>query len=410
MLKGIEPMNDALAGIRVIEVAAWTFVPSSGGVMAEWGADVIKIEDPVRGDPQRGLAKSGLMAEGAVDFMVELPNRGKRSVAIDISTDDGRELLFRLIETADVFITSFLPAVRQRLGIDVEQVRARNPQIIYVRGSAHGPRGEETDRGGFDGATFWSRSGISWVLSERDAPYPVSVRPAFGDMISGAILAGGVAAALLKRERTGAPSEVDVSLLGTGLWALSADVTSAKLLEHTALHSYDRDSSPNPLTGTYQTKDDRFINFLVLQADRYWGDFCEHIDRVDLVTDPRFKDAAARYENRRECIALLRAVFRTRTFDEWRERLKTFPAVWAPVNTPLEVHDDPQVEANQYLVEMTTGDGVTFKLPGNPVQFDMTAPHVSGAPAHGEHTDAVLLEMGLSYDEIIAQKVSGAIL
>src|SRR5258707_11359095 len=149
-------MPDVLAGIRVVEVASWTFVPSSGAILAEWGADVIKIEDPERGDPQRGLISSGIIPKGGINFMYELPNRGKRSVGLDISTDDGRELLYRLVETADVFVTNYLPDVRQRLRIDVDHIRDRNPNVVYVRGTGQGTRGPDAERGGFDGASYWA--------------------------------------------------------------------------------------------------------------------------------------------------------------------------------------------------------------------------------------------------------------
>ena len=214
-------MQDVLAGIRVVEVAAWTFVPISGAVLAEWGADVIKIEHPQSGDPQRGLVSSGLVpGAGGVNFMFEIPNRGKRSVALDLSTDGGRELLYKLVETADVFVTNYLPDVRARLGIDVDDIRARNPNVIYVRGSGQGAHGPEAGRGGFDGATFWARSGCAMAFKDPKAEWPVDQRPAFGDVLGGLTIAGGIAAAIARRERTGEPSVVDVSLLGMGLWSL----------------------------------------------------------------------------------------------------------------------------------------------------------------------------------------------
>jgi crotonobetainyl-CoA:carnitine CoA-transferase CaiB-like acyl-CoA transferase len=404
-------MQDVLAGIRVVEVAAWTFVPISGAVLAEWGADVIKVEHPESGDPQRGLITSGLVPGGdGVNFMFELPNRGKRSVGLDLSTDAGRELLYRLVETADVFVTNHLPQVRERLQIDVEHIRARNPHIVYVRGSGHGARGPEAHKGGFDGASFWARAGLAMAFKDPEAQWPVDQRPAFGDVIGGLTIAGGIAAALLRRERTGTPSVVDVSLLGLGLWALAPEVTSAKLFEGVDLPAFHRDSLPNPLVGTYPTKDGRFITLILLQADRYWPDLAEHLERPDLLDDPRFKDAAARFEHRVECIQVLRDVFRSRTYDEWCERLQTLQGVWAPMQTPLEVHDDPQVAANGYLEPVTTANGAEFVLPANPVQFDETPPSVRGAPEHGEHTDEVLLELGLSYDEILEHKVAGAVL
>jgi len=404
-------MKDVLAGIRVVEVASWTFVPISGSVLAEWGADVIKIEHPVSGDPQRGLVSSGLVPGGGnVNFMFEIPNRGKRSVGLDVSTDSGRELLYRLVETADVFVTNYLPDVRKRLGIDIDEIRERNPNIIYVRGTGQGARGPEAEKGGFDGASYWARSGLAMAFKDPSAEWPVDQRAAFGDVMGGLTIAGGIAAALLRRERSGEPSVVDVSLFNLGLWNLAPEVTAAKLYEGIEMPTFDRDSSPNPLVGTYPTKDGRFIIIVLLQADRYWPDLCAHLDRPDLLDDPRFKDGAARYENRRECIAVLREVFRTRTYDEWRERLQTLEGVWAPLQTPLEVHDDPQAAANGYLEPITAASGDEFVLPANPVQFDETPPSVGHAPDHGEHTDEVLLELGLTYDEIIEHKVTGAVL
>jgi crotonobetainyl-CoA:carnitine CoA-transferase CaiB-like acyl-CoA transferase len=404
-------MQDVLAGIRVVEVAAWTFVPISGAVLAEWGADVIKIEHPASGDPQRGLISSGLVPGGSdVNFMIEIPNRGKRSVGLDISTDGGRELLYKLVETADVFVTNHLPDVRTRLGIDVDAIRAHNPNVIYVRGSGMGQRGPDKDKGGFDGATFWGRAGLAMAFKDADAEWPVDQRPAFGDVMGGLTIAGGIAAALVRRERTGVPSIVDVSLLGMGLYALGPDITSAKLYEGVEIPAFDRDSMPNPLVGTYPTKDGRFIILLLLQADRFWPDLAEHLDRPDLIEDPRFKDGMARYEHRAECIQVLREIFRSRDYADWCERFQTLKGVWAPLQTPLELHDDAQVIANGYLEQITLDSGTQFVLPANPVQFDETPASVGRAPDHGEHTDEVLLELGLSYDEILEHKISGAAL
>jgi crotonobetainyl-CoA:carnitine CoA-transferase CaiB-like acyl-CoA transferase len=248
------------------------------------------------------------------------------------------------------------------------------------------------------------------AFKDAAAEWPVDQRPAFGDVMGGLTIAGGITAALLRRERTGDPSVVDVSLLNLGMWSLAPEITSAKLYEHAEIPTFDRDTLPNPLVGTYPTKDGRFLILVLLQADRYWPDLCRHLERPDLLEDPRFQDAAARYEHRRDCIQVLRDVFRTRTYDEWRERLQTLEGVWAPLQTPLEVHDDPQAGANGYLEPITTGSGEEFVLPANPVQFDETPPSVRAAPGHGEHTDEVLLELGLNYDEILEHKVSGAVL
>lgn len=403
-------MQDVLAGIRIVEVASWTFVPSSGAILAEWGADVIKIEDPERGDPQRGLIATALIPPGGANFMYEIPNRGKRSVGLNLASEAGRELLYRMVETADVFVTNYLPDVRQKLGIDLEHIRARNPKAIYVRGSGNGPRGPEATRGGFDSATYWARAGIAAALTEPDHAWPPSVRPGFGDLMGGLALAGGVAAALLKRERTGVPSEVDVSLLALGMWNLGPDIASAKLFEDRPRPIFDRDAIGNPLVGFYPTADGRFVSLMLFQDQRFWPDLCEHLERPDLIEDARFATSAARYENRRELIALLRELFGAATLDEWRGRLATLKGVWAPVQQPLEVHDDQQVAANGYLQTLEGPDGARLAVATNPVQFDLAAPTIKGAPGHGEHTDEVLLSLGLDYDEILAHKASGAVL
>jgi crotonobetainyl-CoA:carnitine CoA-transferase CaiB-like acyl-CoA transferase len=407
-------MKDILAGTRVLEVASWTFVPAAGAVLADWGADVLKVEHPVSGDPQRGLISSGLVPAGAggVNYMMEQPNRGKRSVAIDIATPGGRELLYRLAETSDVFLTNFLDGPRQRLHIDVDDIRARNPKIIYVRGSGQGSRGPDAGKPGYDGSSYWARGGIGAALTPSDYRWPIGQRPAFGDVMGGLTIAGGISAALFRREKTGEPSVVDVSLLGLAMWQLGPDVVASKLYEGQTggMPSFSRDDMPNPLVGMYETSDGRWIMLMGLQPDPFWPDLCQHMDRADLIDDPRFKDGRTRFENRRECIVLLREIFASRTYAEWRERLRTLKGAWAPLQKARELHDDPQAIANGYLAELHTAEGSPFTLVANPVQFDETPVSLTPAPDHGQHTEEVLLELGLSWDDIIAHKESGAIL
>ena len=219
-----------LSGIRILEAAAWTFVPAAGAVLAEWGAEVIKIEPRVGGDPQRGLVTMGLIPGGpdGVNYMIEMPNRGKKSIGIDMTTPGGREVVHELAKTCDVFVTSYLPSRRKRFGIDVDDIRAVNPDIIYVRGSGYGPMGVDADKPGYDGVSFWSRGGIGDALT-RDLPEPVMQTPAFGDLMGGMTIAGGIAGALYKRKATGETSIVDVSLLGLAAWTMSPQVTAAML-------------------------------------------------------------------------------------------------------------------------------------------------------------------------------------
>ncbi len=406
-------MQDVMKGIRVLEVAQWWFVPAAGAVLSDWGAEVVKIEHPVTGDAQRGLAAVGFKStEGNVDFMMQQSNRGKRSVGLDLANERGRELLYRMAERSDVFLTNFLPDARRRLKIDVEDIRARNPEIIYVRGSGQGTKGPDAGKGGYDATAFWSRGGIATALTPPGLENPVMQRAAFGDSIGAMTLAGGIAAALLRRERTGRTSVVDVSLLNTAMWVLAPDIVASKLVDPSkgGMPRFTRKQAPSPVANSYRTKDGRWLLLMMLQADKHWPDFCEQIDRPDLASDPRFADMASRFQNREACIAELDAVFATRTLAEWREKLAAMEGPWAPMQTAEEIHDDPQTLANGYLREVDGGDKGRFKLVANPVQFDETPPDFGPSPEMGQHTEEVLLELGLDWDEIMAHKEAGAIL
>src|SRR5688572_3698698 len=224
--------NRPMEGVRVLEVAQFTFTPAAGAVMADWGADVIKVEHAVTGDAQRGIKLgTGAAAAGSFQPLMEHPNRGKRSIGLALETEAGRALLDELVRESDVFLTNFLPGARTKLRIDVDDVRAVNPQIIYARGSAFGPRGEEAGDGGYDLSAYWCRAGSAYGATAGDAaniaPQPSG---AYGDSLGGMTIAGGIAAALFQRERTGVPSVVDVSLLSMGVWATALSASIAMLV------------------------------------------------------------------------------------------------------------------------------------------------------------------------------------
>ena len=406
-------MSGPLDGIRVVELASWMFVPSAGSVLADWGADVIKVEPPEGGDPQRGLITSGLVPGGAggVNFMIEQPNRSKRSMAINLRHDDGREAFMKLVETADVFLTNYLPPIRRKLKVDTDDIRARNPNIIIARGSGQGPQGPDAEKGGYDGASFWARGGLGAVFPPNEEGWPAGqASPAFGDVMGGLSVAGAIAAALVKRERTGEGSVVDVSLLATAMWQISPLVVASKLFGMSSLPRGDRRMSPNPGVGVYQTKDDRFISLILLQSDKHWDDFAARLERPILVEDERFNHSSTRAQNGPDCIDILDEAFAQYTLDEWKERLETFEGVWTPFQTLDELYADPQVIANGYLPSMTHGSGDEVQLVASPAQFDEVPVEVDRAPELGEHTELVLNELGVDWDEIAALKESGAIL
>ena len=406
-------MQGTMEGVRVVELAAWTFVPAAGAILADWGADVIKVEHPETGDPQRGLVSMGVIpgvgGASAFNFLIEQPNRGKRSIGIDVANPEGLEVLYQLIETADVFLTNLLPDSCKRLKVDLESVRARNPKIIYTRGHGQGVRGEDANRGAFDAAAYFARAGVADAMMTAGAEYPPTQRPAFGDVMGGLTIATGISAALFKRERTGEPSVVDVSLLGVGMWNMSFDILLTRALGF-PMPKGDRAMAPNPLTNVYKTADDRFIIIVFLQADRHWGEFCEAIERQDLLDDPRFKDATVRAQNKVECVGELDRTFASQPLEHWKKRLAGIEGVWAPLQTAYEVFEDPQAIANGYVPTVEAGDGSSFALINNPVQFDEQPAAPRRAPEHGEHTETILLELGMDWERIIALKESAAIL
>jgi crotonobetainyl-CoA:carnitine CoA-transferase CaiB-like acyl-CoA transferase len=398
----------AFDGVRVVELAEWVFVPVAGALLADWGADVVHIER-LQGDPYRGLATQGIGTDsGGVNMSVTLANRGKRSMALDVQHDQGLAVMHCLLESADVFLTNVRPAALKRLGLDAETLTSRYPGLVYARGHGFGVRGPDADQAGYDASAFWARGGLAYILTPPEREYPISQRGAMGDRNGAMALAFGIAAALLKRARTGAGSVVDVSLLGTAMWTLSSDLLTA-LAGRSPEPATGRGPFPNPVTGVYRTKDGRHIQLVFLEADRYWADFCRLIGREDLVDDPRFVDLEARRENSAACVNELDAEFARRTFTEWKQLLARIDAPWAPVQAISELLDDPQVVANGYLGEVVVDGEPQYRLPTVPVQFDGKPPTLQRAPEHGEHTEAVLAELGYEWDDIIGLKEAGVI-
>jgi crotonobetainyl-CoA:carnitine CoA-transferase CaiB-like acyl-CoA transferase len=405
-------MTDVMKGIRILEVAEHTFVPAASAILADWGADVIKVEHPERGDAMRGLGSTGTMSLGGdVHVLNEHSNRGKRSIGIDLSSSEGRAVLYRIVESCDVFLTNKLPGVLARLRIDVDDLRTHNPKLIYVRGTAFGPHGPDANRGGYDMTAFWCRAGNAASATPREIDGVLGQPgPAWGDSLGGMTIAGGIAAALLKRERTGEASVVDVSLLATGGWALSAAIAlSLQTGQPWATALPSKMKIPNPLVGLHRTADGRYISLVMLQAAPYWADFCEHIDRPDLIDDPRFDSPEKLASNAEEARQIIGEVIAMQPLSYWSERLHTLEGQWAPVQNSLDFPKDPQVVANGYMARTATREGLEFDLVSTPVQFDEAPSPTRRAPEFNEHGDEILGEAGYDQDEILELRIQGAV-
>jgi crotonobetainyl-CoA:carnitine CoA-transferase CaiB-like acyl-CoA transferase len=405
-------LTATLQGVRILEVAEHTFVPASSALLADWGADVIKIEHVERGDAMRGLASTGMAAVGGgVHALLEHSNRGKRSLAVDLTSPDGVDILYKIAATCDVFLTNKLPSVREKLGIGLEQVRAANPNIIYVRGTGQGERGPDADKGSYDSLAFWARAGIAvgTTRPEYEGLTPPPPGPGFGDSIGAMALAGGISTALFHRERTGEATTVDVSLLGTGMWAMGQAIALSLLLEMPWTVGPQDQLSANPLVSTYLTKDGRGLALTCLQAGKYWPELCEVMGRHDLAVDLRFATHESLLQNAADAVALLTAMFAEKTIDEWRTCLDGFSGQWAVVQNTLEAAADPQSVANGYLQDCVAANGAPFRLVAAPVQFDEQAAVPRRAPEFNEHADEILSDLGLDQDAILDLRIRGVI-
>lgn len=401
-------MARPLEGIKIVEVAMWAFVPAAGGMLSDMGADVIKVEPPT-GDPLRGL-QTGIGNALPVDLSWESYNRGKRSITLDLKQASGREVLMKLVADADVFLTNLLPPARKALGIDEDTIRGAFPGIVYATGSALGQRGPESDKGGYDAITFWARGGVSSSLTEIDADVPIGPPgPAFGDTLSGSMLAGGICAALVKRGRTGEGSAVDVSLLNAAMWSMQRVIAQSTMQKVTRFPRPPVDRTNNVLVYNYRTSDGRFLALCMLQADKYWAKLCHVAGRPDLAADPRYATAKDRAAHAVECLADMKALFASKTLAQWRGILSQQDGQWDVVQHVGEIAADPQVQANGYVQPVHCTVGIDLPLVSVPMQFDGAALPIGTSPDLGADSDAVLASLGYDEDAIIDLKVQGVV-
>ena len=409
-------MSGPMEGVRVLEIAQFTFVPAAGAVLSDWGADVIKVEHAVTGDAQRGLVRvMGLdaLVPGSTFYpIMEGPNRGKRSIGLDLYKPEAQEILRELVEKADVFLTNMLPGARIKMGIDVDQIKAINPKIIYVRGTAFGNKGPEREKGGYDSTGFWARSGAARATTWADATELTAMPTgAYGDNAGGMTIAGGVAAALYKRAVTGESPVVDVSLLGVGAWSTSFGSNLAMLTgQAPPPPSMPVPGTPgNPLTGAYRTSDGKFIMLTMLQPGAYWPGFCDVFDKPEWKADERFQTAETIVANGYEGRQLVAELFLSKTREELMAILNKQDGQWALVADFWDISQDESLRANGLVAKVTDAEGVERELIAAPVLFDEENPTLTRAPQFAEHTDEILSELGLDIERQLELKIAGAV-
>ena len=390
-----------LDGIRVIDWTIWQQGPVASLMLGDLGADVIKIEERVGGDPGRGILKAqGLDLRDRPNFYFEANNRNKRSLTVDLKKPAGVAIVQRLAERADVFVQNFRKGVAGRLGLDAATLRARNPRLVYASASGYGPEGPESGAPSFDYLGL-ARSGIMYSCGEPDDE-PLAIAGGIADQMGAIMLAYGVVTALLARERTGRGQEVDASHLGSMAWLQGLGL-SARLMLGRALPRQPRRFATNPLWNHYRCGDDRWLALSMLQPDRYWERFCAVLEIPEAAADPRFKTMLDRMMNAGECIALLDEVFARRPRAEWLRRLASGgDFIYSIINSVDDLPDDPQMQANGYVTAFEHPAFGPTQVVGLPVRLSETPGSIRlPAPEFGQHTEEILTEvLGYSWEEI----------
>ncbi len=400
-------MSSPLDGIKVLEVANWLAVPAAAALMADMGAQVVKVEPP-EGDPWRNfqLNSVGMAAPFPGNPMFEVDNRGKRSVGIDLVVPEGQEAVRRLAREADVFVTNLVPARRDKYGLTYPRLSADNPGLVYLGFSGYGNAGPERDRLGFDYAAFWARSGIMSLVGEPGETPPLP-RTGIGDHSTAPLLLAGVLAALYERKASGRGQEVSGSLLNAGLWVLGSDLQAA-LITRQAPQRSPRQSAPNPIWNTYRAGDGKWLLLVMPTPDAYWPRVCAAVGRPDLGESPRYASIEGRKAHCAELVAALDTAFASATRDEWAKRLDAHGVIWAPVQDLTEVVEDPQIRANAFFTTVEPPSFGPYEAIDTPLKFGRSGVGVRGpAPAVGQHTEEVLLEAGYTWDDLARLRERG---
>ena len=381
----------ALADLRVVEMGVWVAAPSAAALLADWGADVVKVEQP-GGDPMRHAFGSLGIGQELPNPAFALDNRGKRSVVLDLRDSEARDRLEELLAGADVFVTNLRSDALDGLGLEPADTVARHPRLVYCCVSGYGLRGEDRHRPAYDIGAFWARSGLSVQLSNNEG-HPLNARGGIGDHISGLAALSGLLAAVLEQRHTGRGRVVDVSLMRTGTYVLGWDLSLQEALGKVA-GAEPRQANQSPLMNSYKTKDGRWFFFTCLEANRHIDKVCRALGREDLRDDPRFADAAALRRHRTQVIAIVDEIVGQETLEVWAERFDREGVWWAPAQGPADVLRDPQLAANDGFLERQDEDGTMHRSVNGPVSFsDLPVRPAAPAPQLGQHTEEILAEL-----------------
>jgi len=393
-----------LQGIKIVELAQWMAAPAAGAILSDWGADVIKIEDPLGGDPLRGYVETRTdYPKTEINGPFELDNRNKKSVAINLRNKPGQEIVHRLVKGADIFVTNFRNKALDKLNLNYESLSSINPSLIYAELSGYGEVGPEKEQPGFDRSAYFARSGMQDILREPGAP-PACMRPAFGDHAVSGFLVAAILGALWRRERSGIAQKVSLSLYHCGIWQLGTDI-QVSLISGKDIPKTSRTTVGNPLTNHYKTKDDRWIVLAMPQSDKYWPGLCKAIGRKDLELDPRYKSHQLRAQNVASLVSLLDEVFATETYANWKETLDKYDNIFGLVQSPMEVAADTQAWAAGMFASIEHSPAGKIKLITAPGRFSKTpGGPKTAAPELGQHTEEVLVEIGYTWDDILRLK------
>ena len=395
-----------LQGLRVVELSTYIAAPGAAGIMADWGAEVIKIESPA-GDPMRNFFE-GLSGPEHGNPVFELDNRGKRGVVLDISTPQGNEAAIKLAMTADIFLTNVRPGSLKRAGLDFDSLNAVHPGLIYCSLTGYGLQGADADRAGMDVAAFWSRAGVGSITAPKGVdPFPI--RTAMGDHITSLSTVAAILAAVHERHSTGRGRLVETSLLRTGVYSIGSDM-AIQLRFGKLASTRPRTQAVQPLANFFKTGDGRWICLLVRTGGKDWPQIAAAVGRPDLVENPLFATSRDRRHNAPALVEILDAAFAAFSYEEMAARLDEYDITWAPYQTPGELSRDPQADAAGCFVQTPDGNGGSFRAPASPARFggyDDTPK--SGPPSLGQHTDEVLAELGYSADAIAALRAARAV-